>query len=59
MAVPCNSKLDKAPFQTYRDPETGEWQIEKGQVESSPNYCKVLPFRRSTQAFAEAKRKAK
>jgi len=37
MATPCNPELIQAPFQTYRDPATGEWSVVKNLTEVKPS----------------------
>ena len=51
MATPCNSQLQKAPFDTYRDPETGEWKLERKQIPASTNSGNVIPFRRPLESL--------
>lgn len=40
MATPCNPELVQAPFQTYRDPATGEWSVVQDLVEVKPSTAK-------------------
>ncbi|OKH18215.1 hypothetical protein [[Limnothrix rosea] IAM M-220] len=54
MATPCNSELAQAPFQTYRDPKTGEWQLETPQ-DTPEQTGKVIPFRPITKSLTKAK----
>lgn len=46
MATPCNSQLQKAPFNTYRDPQTGEWKLEHRHTTPAAHGGNVIPFRR-------------
>ena len=51
MATPCNSRLQQAPFNTYRDPQTGEWRLEQQQPAATSNAGKVIPFLRPTETL--------
>lgn len=40
MATPCNPELVQSPFQTYRDPATGEWSVVQDLAEAKPSTTK-------------------
>lgn len=45
MATPCDPELAKAPFQTLRDPITGEWSVKKNrslELQSSQKPSNIL-----------------
>lgn len=59
MATPCDSQLQQAPFDTYRDPQTGEWKLKRNQPSQAASIRNILPFRRPTEAFVALASQAK
>ena len=59
MATPCDSQLQQAPFDTYRDPQTGEWKLKPNQAAQASGIRNVLPFRRPTESLVALMSQAK
>ena len=59
MATPCKSQLATAPFETYRDPETGEWKLERKEASPISNSGNVIPFLRPTAPLPKVIGRAK
>lgn len=52
MATPCNAQLQEAPFDTYRDPATGEWKLKYQLAAPATAIRNVIPFHRPTEPRA-------